>query len=303
VARYQAIGGASPLGQISAEFARGMSEALTSVGCPMSVKVGMRYSEPSIERAVAEFVNDGVQRIIVMALSPHATRVTHGEYRAAVDAAVGGEAEVVEAQPLSTLSTYVHLHAEAAAQALAQAPATSTIVFQSHSLPLSDVAIDDGYVCGVEANAQDVAARLRLPSGRHCQVLPGIDAFGSAGVAQQDVGQQAAIAHATIEPGVAEREWASPWLVAYQSQGARHTAWLGPSVESVIDATAGAGCAGIVIVPIGFATDHMETLYDLDCAAQEHARAVGLRYVRSAVPNAHPDLVQALVEEICAIAS
>jgi ferrochelatase len=85
-----------------------------------------------------------------------------------------------------------------------------------------------------------------------------------------------------------------PWLHGYQSKGARPGAWLGPDLGNVIEVAAQAGYDALVVVPIGFAIDHMETLWDLDIAAAEQADGLGLRFIRTAVPNNDDSFVEAL---------
>ena len=277
-ARYEAIGGASPLGRIAAELAEAVSAALRGSGCPLLVEVGMRYSEPLIEGAVGRLLAAGAEQIVIVALSPHVARVTHGEYRSAVEAAAGDSAVVIEARPLSELAAYARLHTHAAAAALESASSTPGVVFAAHSLPLADVAEDDSYVRGVEASASEVARALGLGAGATSEVLPRLTAFGAPGGASTP-----------------------PWLVAYQSEGIRGGEWLRPTLGDVIDAVAAAGHDGVVVVPIGFATDHMETLYDLDIVARERALDAGIAYVRSAVPNAAQELARAIADDVCSL--
>ena len=71
-------------------------------------------------------------------------------------------------------------------------------------------------------------------------------------------------------------------------------------VDDVIDAIAAAGYNGVVVVPLGFATDHLETLYDLDIVTAGRARAAGLAFERSAAPNADPQLAAELAAAIVA---
>lgn len=277
-ARYEAIGGASPLGRIAAELAEGISAALRESGCPLPVEVGMRYSEPLLEDAVGRLLGAGAEEIVIVALSPHVARVTHGEYRSAALSAVGDSAAVIEAHPLSALAAYARLHARAAAAALEAASSDPVVVFSAHSLPLADVAEGDSYVRGVEASASDVARALGLGAGVISEVLPGITAFG------------------------AQAEASTPaWLVAYQSEGIWGGEWLRPTLDDVLDAVAATGHDGAVVVPIGFATDHMETLYDLDIVARGRALGAGIAYVRSAVPNASPELARAIADDVCSL--
>jgi ferrochelatase len=61
-----------------------------------------------------------------------------------------------------------------------------------------------------------------------------------------------------------------------------------------MEVAARAGYDALVVVPIGFAIDHMETLWDLDIAAAEQADGLGLRFVRTVVPNTDDSFVEAL---------
>ena len=61
------------------------------------------------------------------------------------------------------------------------------------------------------------------------------------------------------------------WYLVYQSKGERPGQWLGPDLEELIDACAASEVRALVVCPVGFFTDHMETLYDLDIIAAERA--------------------------------
>jgi ferrochelatase len=86
----------------------------------------------------------------------------------------------------------------------------------------------------------------------------------------------------------------NPWRVVYQSQGATADPWLGPTVrESLLD-IADQGAKDVVFCPIGFLSDHIEILYDLDLEARDEAARAGLSYSRSESLNASPALVTAI---------
>ena len=276
-ARYEAIGGSSPLVRIARELADGVAAALAEAGEPLPVEVGMRYWEPYVGDAVGRLAAAGVERIATVALSAYETHVTHGEYRAAIDEALAARPDViaVETPLLSALPVFAELHAEAAAAALEELGVPDApVVFSAHSLPLSDVVGDDTYVRGLEACAERVAAALGLETGsERAEVLPGVVAYGCA---------------------TGDR----PWLVAYQSKGARGGEWLGPDVDDVIDAIAAAGRGGVFVVPLGFATDHMETLYDLDIVARGRADGASIAFGRSAVPNADARFAAAIATAV-----
>jgi ferrochelatase len=87
-------------------------------------------------------------------------------------------------------------------------------------------------------------------------------------------------------------------MMVYQSKGARPGAWLGPSLDELIEALSGTGVGSLVVCPIGFMTDHMETLFDLDTVAAVKAAEAGIAFVRAPVPNADPLVVDALAEAV-----
>ena len=91
-----------------------------------------------------------------------------------------------------------------------------------------------------------------------------------------------------------------PHRFAYQSQGRSPEPWLGPEVEPALDAIAADGVPGVVIAPIGFLSDHVETLYDIDIELAARAEKLGLRLERMAMPNASDalaDTLAALVDD------
>jgi ferrochelatase len=98
-----------------------------------------------------------------------------------------------------------------------------------------------------------------------------------------------AIAQAT-GPAVTHR-------VAYQSAGLTADPWLGPDIGDVIDELAAGGeVGGVVVCPIGFVSDHLEVLYDIDVVARERARAAGLELVRTRSLNDEPRFVELLAD-------
>ncbi|MGB4593060.1 MAG: ferrochelatase [Coriobacteriia bacterium] len=278
-ARYERIGGASPLPGIARELGDNVAAALSDAGREVPVAIGMRYTDPSIAEGVQRLADAGADHVVLVTLSPFETQVTHGEYRAALEEAlVEHEGMTASEAPLfSDLPAFVALHTAAARVALDSAAPGALLIFSAHSLPMSDAIADSSYVDGLRASADAVAAAAGLPEGAEAEIVPGIVAYGST------AGDRA-------------------WALAYQSQGVRGGEWLGPDTDAVIEAAAAAGAPGVVVVPIGFATDHLETLYDLDVVAAERAAAAGVAFVRSAVPNAAPelahDIASAVIESI-----
>jgi ferrochelatase len=88
------------------------------------------------------------------------------------------------------------------------------------------------------------------------------------------------------------------YRLVYQSRsGPPRQPWLEPDILTVIQQVKAAGAAGVVVAPIGFISDHMEVLYDLDYEAAALARALGLGFVRAATAGTHPRFV-AMIREL-----
>jgi ferrochelatase len=98
---------------------------------------------------------------------------------------------------------------------------------------------------------------------------------------------------------VAGASGAERWQVVYQSRsGAPHVPWLEPDVCDHLERLAAEGASGVVAAPIGFVSDHLEVLYDLDVEAAEKAAELGLPYARARAAGTHPAFVAAIREAI-----
>ncbi len=97
---------------------------------------------------------------------------------------------------------------------------------------------------------------------------------------------------------LAERLGTKDWEFAYQSAGSTKDKWLGPDVLESLKALQALGRDEVMIVPIGFATDNLETLYDIDIEARHFAGSIGIKLERAECPNTSPTLINAL-EEVC----
>jgi ferrochelatase len=100
---------------------------------------------------------------------------------------------------------------------------------------------------------------------------------------------------------VAEALALPSWRLAYQSRsGSPMVPWLEPDILDVLDTLPGAGFSDAVIVPIGFVSDHMEVLFDLDHEASERAAELGLGFQRVSTAGVHPrfvTMIRELIEE------
>jgi len=89
------------------------------------------------------------------------------------------------------------------------------------------------------------------------------------------------------------------WELAYQSRsGPAHVPWLEPDILDVLKDVSDAGKRAVVVVPIGFVSDHVEVVWDLDNEAKSLAETLGLRFSRVATPGVQPSFVRGLVDLI-----
>jgi protoporphyrin/coproporphyrin ferrochelatase len=93
---------------------------------------------------------------------------------------------------------------------------------------------------------------------------------------------------------VAERAGTSDWSFAFQSASATGEPWLGPDILEELDALAAKGVRRVLVCPVGFVSDHLEILWDLDVEAREQAAAIGLELERIDSLNDDPKFVRAL---------
>jgi ferrochelatase len=86
------------------------------------------------------------------------------------------------------------------------------------------------------------------------------------------------------------------WRFAYQSQGMTSEKWLGPTVEARLDEIASKSISKVVVMPVGFVCDHLETLYDIDIHFCEYAENKGIALYRAPSLNDSPLFVELLYQ-------
>ena len=165
-ARYRAIGGRSPLLEITRAQAAGIEERL---GLP--TYLGMKHAEPRIATAVARMKEDGVRRAIGLVLAPHYSSMSVGDYErralaAADDAGWTDPIHMIESWHLEP--EYIDLLSERVDYAYRtltkDVRRDATVVFTAHSLPEKILETGDPYANQLRETAEAVAAQLDLSS-------------------------------------------------------------------------------------------------------------------------------------------
>jgi len=262
--RYEAIGGRSPLMELTrqqaAELERELNRRAGEQGQALRFRtyVGMRHWEPRIRQAVQQIWEAGIRKMVALVMAPHSSRLSTGAYfdrlREAMDD-LEVDLDVSYIQNWHDQPGLISAIAEKAGAAMEQFEDQDPyVVFTAHSLPSRILEQGDPYDDQLRETAQLLAASLDLGDGR--------------------------------------------WEFCYQSAGQSPEPWLGPQIEAVITRLAEEGEEDLLVVPVGFVCDHVEVLYDIDIAGRKLAEERGARLERSQSLNASPIFISALADLI-----
>ncbi len=97
---------------------------------------------------------------------------------------------------------------------------------------------------------------------------------------------------------VATKSGIRSWDFAFQSAGQPVDSWMGPSIKEKIIELSGKGFRELLVCPVGFVSDHLEILYDLDIEAKSYARSLGMRLERTASLNDDPEFINAIASRL-----
>ncbi|MFJ8478283.1 ferrochelatase [Kitasatospora sp. NPDC094011] len=277
---YFLFGGVSPINEQNRELLAALRKDFAEHGLDLPVYWGNRNWAPYLVDTLREMAADGHRRIAVLATSAYAGYSGCRQYRENLADALAVLAE--EGRPVPTVDKLRHFYnhpgfiepmIDATLAALAELPAGvrdgARLAFTTHSVP--------------DAMAETSGA-------------PDDPARGTPGGAY--VAQHLDVAR-LIAAAVAERTGAAdrPWRLVFQSRsGAPHTPWLEPDICDHLEAQHADGAPAVVMVPIGFVSDHMEVKYDLDTEAVAKAAELGLPVSRAATVGADPRFTAAVRE-------
>lgn len=273
---YFLFGGVSPINGQNRALLDALRADFDGAGLRLPVYWGNRNWAPYLADTLREMVHDGRRHIAVLTTSAYASYSGCRQYRENLaDALATLEAEGLPLPRVDKLRHYfnhpgfVEPMVEGVLASLAELDeavrAGAHLAFTTHSIP-------------------DSAADTSGPVADHGR--------GGAYVKQHlDVAR-------VIVDAVRERTGVDhPWQLVYQSRsGAPHIPWLEPDICDHLEELHAGGAPAVVMVPIGFVSDHMEVLYDLDTEATAKAAELGLPVRRSATVGADPRFAAAVRE-------
>jgi protoporphyrin/coproporphyrin ferrochelatase len=260
---YYLFGGRSPINDQNRDFLAAMREDLSSAGVDIPVYWGNRNWDPYLVDTLRRMAKDGVRRAACLVTSAYSSYSGCRQYRenlADAAAAVGARAPRLDRlRHYFNHPGFVEPMVDSTLAALAELDDNvrhdAHIVFVTHSIP---IAMNDGSGPGGGAY---VAQHLSV-----------------AGAIEERVRQETGHRYAGE-------------LVYCSRSGAPHVPWLEPDVNDHLELLAARGVRGVVVVPIGFVSDHMEVVYDLDTEARASAEKLGLVFVRAATAGLDPRFV------------
>jgi ferrochelatase len=276
---YRHFGGVSPINDQNRELKAALDAALAARSIDLPVYWGNRNWDPYLADALQAAYDDGHRTLLTIATSAYSSFSSCRQYREDIAIALektglSGDVTVDKVRQYFDHPGFVEPFVEGVVagvrELLPQVDGDATairLLFATHSIPTTD------------------AER----SGPHDR------SFGEGGAY--------AAQHLAVSEIVATEDASSlgvdrlGWDLVYQSRSGPPTqAWLEPDVNDRIAELPAEGVRAVAIVPVGFLSDHMEVLWDLDTEALESAREAGLAAVRTPTPGSHQRFVEGLVD-------
>jgi ferrochelatase len=253
---YRAIGGRSPLLEVSRRQVDALAAAL---GADYHCYLAMRHWSPWIEEVVGEMIEDGIARAVGLVLAPHFSSLSVARYQQKVADGLELYRGGIEFEQIESY----------------------------HDAPGLIEAFAGRVREGLSRWAEDERDRVHVVFSAHSlpeRVLAEGDPYDE---------QCRATARLVAErAGIPDERWS--W--SYQSAGRTPEPWAGPDLGEHLEELAARGVRDVVVVPVGFVSDHVELLFDIDVRARGVAEGVGIRLERPPALNDEPAFIEALAE-------
>ncbi|HSL24574.1 MAG TPA: ferrochelatase [Vicinamibacterales bacterium] len=264
---YAAIGGGSPQLALTRAQAAALEERLNhghnGDRLRFAVLTAFRYTRPSAGDAIHTMADRGIRRVITLPLYPHYSRATTGSSQADFNRALAES----RWRPHGFHITHLHSYA------------------------------DDPLYLDAMADRVRNAYEAMTPEGRR----KGVILFSAHGLPQKfvDAGDPYVGHIEATRRGLVERlKLPNRQMLAYQSRTGP-VRWIGPGTEETIEELAADGVKHLLVVPLSFVSDHIETLYEIDQLFGDLARSRGIvEYCRPEALNTHPLFVESLARQV-----
>ena len=269
---YEEIGGSSPINRLTKEQARSLEVRLNerygpATGAHFRTYIAMRYWKPFSEDAAAQMAADGVTKVVLLPLYPQYSKTTTGASLVLWKA-------LEEKGEIATWPT--------------------SLVYEYAAHPKYVQAICDRIDEGLQRFPREVRDKVHL-------------LFSAHGTPTKEMKKRrdpyCCLCHSTVQQVMnlrQERGESRPFHVAFQSK-VGPAEWLTPSTPDQLEELAKDGHTAVLVIPVAFVTDHIETAYELDIEVREEASHFGItHYEVTSGLNCHPLFIDALAESVAA---
>ena len=286
---YRANGGVSPINDQNRTLKAALEAELARRDIDLPVFWGNRNWAPYVPEALQQIHDAGHRRVLTVTTSAYSCYSSCRQYRedlgvALRETGLEGRLEVDKVRQYFDHPGFVNSFAPGLQQGLAQmleaagGPEGVHVLFATHSIPDADAAA---------AGPRPLAAELTARAGAEAGEVNGADVYSAQHLATAEVLMEMVPEAAGVD-----------WSLVYQSRsGPPSVPWLEPDINDAMETLkAQKGVSAVVVVPLGFVSDHMEVMWDLDTEAKETAEELGLAFVRTPTPGVHEEFVGGLVD-------
>lgn len=276
---YELFSGVSPINGENRKLIAALKHELQMNGPSLPVYFGNRNWHPMLTDTIREMRDEGVKNALAFVTSAYSSYSSCRQYLEDIERAresVGTDAPRIEKlRAFYNHPEFIEANVANVRAALERIPedrrGNAHLLFTAHSIP-ETMARN----CDYEAQLQETSRLI-------------LQALGSSGRVSSAPARRT-VAHAST--------FDSSGLVFQSRSGSPSQAWLGPDVCDHLRQLRAGGVSDVVISPIGFVSDHMEVVYDLDTEANAVCRELGLNMVRAATAGTHPSFVKMIRELI-----
>ncbi|QGW24705.1 ferrochelatase [Dietzia sp. DQ12-45-1b] len=259
---YRQLGGRSPINDLNREIIANVRAELARRGRDLPIYFGNRNWTPMIEETVRQMTADGVRSAAVFATSAWGGYSGCAQYQEDIARAreqVAGAPTMVRLRQFYDHPLFIERFADDLRAAMASAAPGARVIFTAHSVPEAADAVAGPPALGGHLYSRQVAEAARLVAE-------------AAGVADHD-------------------------LVWQSRSGPPSVPWLEPDVvDHVREIAEAESVRDVVVVPVGFISDHVEVIWDLDTELVNEVRELGVTVTRTATPGPSPEFARMVLE-------
>jgi len=258
---YYHFGGRSPLNDQNRALVAALKKDLSEHGMSLPIYWGNRNWQPFVADAVRQMRADGIERALALVTSAYSSYSGCRQYRESIAAA---QAEVGLGAPrIDKLR-----------------------VFYNHP----------GFIQASTDRVREALAQFRAEDAGAIRLVATAHSIPCSMAQTSDYEKQLRETTRLVAQCLGMKNWD----LVYQSRsGAANQPWLGPDILDCLRRLAGDGVNNVIVAPLGFVSDHMEILYDLDHEAHELANSLGMKMVRAGTAGTHPAFIRMLRQLIC----